>query len=63
MLRNASHECRYQPQPQQQCTVQRAEQAVALWGSTRVSGMGFPAYLALISAYRLAGRNDKVRGC
>lgn len=57
-------ECRYQPQLQQQqrCTVQRAEQAVALWGSSRVSNLGFPAYFALVAAYRLAGRNDKVRG-
>jgi hypothetical protein len=41
--------------------VKRAEQAVALWGSPKVHNLGFPAYLALLSAYRLAGHNDKVR--
>ncbi|WIA09586.1 hypothetical protein OEZ85_008978 [Tetradesmus obliquus] len=50
---------RYQPEQPQQCTVARAEQAVALWGRGSVSNIGFPAYYALIAAYRLAGRHDK----
>jgi hypothetical protein len=58
------HACRYQPQQQQQqrwCTIARAEQAVALWGKPAVSNLGFPAYYALLAAYRLAGEHAKVR--